>query len=60
MEAAKQAGADAIKLQTYTHETITMDCDSEDFQIHGGLWDGQTLYQLYSHLHLGLGLPIGY
>ncbi|PTP53367.1 pseudaminic acid synthase [Vibrio splendidus] len=52
MEEAKKAGADAIKLQSYTHETITMDCDSEEFQIRGGLWDGQTLYELYKGAHM--------
>lgn len=52
LEEAMKAGADAVKLQTYTHETITMDCDSEEFQIHGGLWDGQTLYELYRDAHM--------
>ena len=52
MEAAKLAGADAIKLQSYTHETITIDCDSDDFQIRDGLWGGQTLYELYKQAHM--------
>lgn len=49
---AKKAGADAVKLQTYTADTITLDCDAEDFQIHSGLWSGKTLYQLYQEAHM--------
>lgn len=52
LEEAKKAGADAVKLQTYRPDTITLDCDSEDFKIKGGLWDGRTLYDLYEEAHM--------
>jgi N-acetylneuraminate synthase/pseudaminic acid synthase len=47
IHAAKEAGADAIKLQTYTADSLSLDVDNEYFQIHGGLWDGMTEYELY-------------
>ena len=52
IEAAKSSGANAVKLQTYTPDTITLNSDAEDFQIHGGLWDGRTLYELYQEAHM--------
>lgn len=52
IEAAKNAGADAVKIQTYTADTITLDCDNEYFQIkQGTLWDGTTLYKLYQQAY---------
>lgn len=52
VEEAKKAGADAVKLQTYTPDTITLNSDGEGFRIHGGLWDGRTLYDLYQEAHM--------
>lgn len=52
IEEAKKIGADAVKLQTYTPDTITLDCDNEEFRIQGGLWDGRTLYDLYKEAHM--------
>jgi pseudaminic acid synthase len=52
ISAAKNSGADAIKLQTYRPDTITLDCGSEEFRIQGGLWDGRTLFDLYTEAHL--------
>jgi N-acetylneuraminate synthase len=52
IEEAHRAGADAVKLQTYRPDTITLNASTEDFQIKGGLWDGQTLYSLYEKAYM--------
>ena len=51
IRAAKRTGADAIKLQTYTADTITLDCDKEDFLIKGTIWEGRKLHDLYKEAY---------
>jgi len=51
IDAAKEAGADAVKIQTYTADTITIDHDGPGFVLQGGLWDGRRLYELYEEAH---------
>ena len=53
IRAAKESGADAIKIQTYTADTLTIQCDAPEFRIgEGTLWSGQTLYELYTNAHM--------
>jgi pseudaminic acid synthase len=51
IKAAKKAGADAVKLQTYTPDTMTIDCDNEYFRIKGTIWEGRNLYDLYGEAY---------
>lgn len=51
IKAAKRAGADCIKLQTYTAETMTIDSAKDDFMIEGGIWDGRKLFDLYNEAY---------
>ncbi len=55
IKAAKDAGADAVKLQCYTPETITLDCDKPDFIIKDGPWKGRKLYELYQSTYTPWG-----
>jgi pseudaminic acid synthase len=52
LQAAKDAGADAIKIQTYTPDTLTLDCSTSPFQIKGTQWDGCTLHELYGTAYM--------
>jgi N-acetylneuraminate synthase len=51
IEVAKETGADAVKLQTYTADTITIDYDGPGFRVEGGLWNGRSLHELYREAH---------
>ena len=51
IKAAKESGADAIKLQTYTPDTITINHDNPEFIVNGGIWNGRKLYELYEEAH---------
>ncbi len=51
VRATKDSGADCLKIQTYTADTLTLDCDNEYFKIKGGLWDGYKLHDLYKEAY---------
>ena len=52
IDMAKNCGADAVKIQTYLPDSITLNMNTEEFMIRGGLWDGKSLYELYEEAHL--------
>jgi N-acetylneuraminate synthase len=52
LEAARQAGADAVKVQTYTPQTMTLDLDRETFRVRGTIWEGRGLFDLYEEAHM--------
>ena len=52
---AKEAGADCIKIQTYTPDTLTIDCHNEYFEIKNGTWEGENLYSLYGKAYTPWG-----
>lgn len=57
IRAAKRCGADAVKIQTYTADTMTIDSNQEWFKIHGTIWNGENLYHLYKrHILHGNGM----
>ena len=53
IRAAKRCGADAVKIQTYTADTMTIDSNQEWFKIHGTIWNGENLYHLYQKAYMG-------
>lgn len=55
IKAAAEIGVDAVKIQTYTADTITLNCKNDDFILHGGLWDGYNYYDLYKEAYTPWG-----
>ena len=58
IDEAKISGASAVKLQTYTPDTITFNSSNEEFKISGGIWDGRTLIYMKKLIHHGIGMRV--